>query len=76
MAMRLPIQLPRQQAAAMGRARLHTTTPFIIKTTAPAKFEARLSTFEVAEASMSPMRKIQWKARIRKLPVPGPKKPS
>ena len=46
-ARRLPIQLPRQQAAAIGRARLHTTTPLTMKTTAPAKFEARLSTLEV-----------------------------
>ena len=58
-AIRLPSQLPRQHAAAMGKARLHTTTPLTINTTAPAKLEARLSTLEVAEASIRPMRKIQ-----------------
>ena len=76
MARRLPSQLPAMLAAIMGRPMLQMTAPFQMKRIMAPRLEAKFMTLDVAEASMRLMRSTQCRARIRKLPVPGPKKPS
>lgn len=76
MAVRLPNQLPSMEQAVMMAASGQKTVPCQMKAAAAPTLEPRLSTLEVADASMSPARNTQCRARMRKLPVPGPKNPS
>ncbi len=75
-ARRAPRAPPRNCAAAMGSATSQRTTPRCAKMARAARFEAKLTTFALALARVKASCIHVTYAMMRKVPVPGPKKPS
>ena len=75
-AIRVPTTEPMMLAAAIGSANSHRMLPVGTKNEIAATLVARFTTLEAAEARRKSSPKKRTNRKIRKLPVPGPKKPS
>ncbi len=76
MANRAPRNPPKVLQAAMGNAASQIIFPFIIKSVIEPKLVARFTILAWADACKKSKPSKAMKARIKKLPVPGPIKPS
>ena len=75
-ASRVPRWLPMILAIAIGSTKGHQTLPVAAKITSDARFVVMLSTFALATACRKSNPSSCTKRKMKKLPVPGPKKPS
>ena len=71
-----PARPPANCPTAMGSATCQSTRLRVENSATAARFEAKFTTLASAEASRIPAPKRRTKAKMRKVPVPGPKKPS
>ena len=76
MASLAPSIAPRLLQIAMGMAILHRMVPLKTKRRMEPRFVERLTNFALALACRKSRPKTVIKASIRKLPAPGPMKPS